>query len=201
MGEGVAVITSRIDVHNVQGRGSFVNNTIWNLFFAMLKSGVLGYGGGPASIPIIQSQVVDSYHFMTQQQFTDALALANTLPGPIATKLATFIGYQTGGILGGLAALLGMVGPTSLAIVLLVNVLALLKGNPYLAGLIAGVRPVVVVLLLQTAWMSSKGSFPDWRMFVIAILAAAALFVFRVSAPIVILTAMLIGAFVLTPAS
>ncbi|PWI57112.1 chromate transporter [Sulfoacidibacillus thermotolerans] len=174
-------------------------NTIWNLFFAMLKSGLLGYGGGPASIPIIQSQVVNEYHFMTQQQFTDALALANTLPGPIATKLATFIGYQTAGIFGGLAALIGMVGPTAIGIVLLVNALSALKGNPHLAGLIAGVRPVVVVLLLQTAWMSSKGSFPDWRMFGIAILAAMALFVFRVSAPLVILAAMMVGAFFLVP--
>ncbi|MCI0182529.1 MAG: chromate transporter [Acidibacillus sp.] len=177
-----------------------MGKTIWNLFFAMLKSGLLGYGGGPASIPIIQSQVVEGYHFMTQQQFTDALALANTLPGPIATKLATFIGYQTGGLLGGFVALVGMVGPTSIGIVLLVNLLGLLKGNPHLAGLIAGVRPVVVVLLLQTAWMSSKGSFPDWRMFAVAVLAALALFVFRFSAPLVILTAMIVGAFVLVPA-
>ena len=177
-----------------------MSNVVWNLFLAMLKSGVLGYGGGPASIPIIQSQVVETYHFMTQEQFTDALALANTLPGPIATKLATFIGYQTGGLLGGFAALVGMVGPTSIAIVLLVNVLASLKGNPHLAGLIAAVRPVVVVLLLQTAWMSSKGTFADWRAFAIAIVAALALFVFRVSTPIVIVAAMLVGVFWLAPA-
>ncbi len=177
-----------------------MSNVVGNLFLAMLKSGLLGYGGGPASIPIIQSQVVETYHFMTQEQFTDALALANTLPGPIATKLATFIGYQTGGLLGGLAALVGMVGPTSIGIVLLVNVLASLKGNPHLAGLIAAVRPVVVVLLLQTAWMSSKGTFPDWRSFAIAAAAALALFVFRVSTPIVIVAAMVLGVFWLAPA-
>lgn len=176
------------------------SNVVGNLFLAMLKSGLLGYGGGPASIPIIQSQVVETYHFMTPEQFTDALALANTLPGPIATKLATFIGYQTGGLIGAIASLVGMVGPTAIGVVLLVNVLGALKGNAHLQGLIAAVRPVVVVLLLQTAWMSSKGSFGDWRSFVIAIAAAAALFVFRVSTPVVILSAMVIGAFWLAPA-
>lgn len=172
---------------------------IWNLFFAMLKSGLLGYGGGPASIPIIQSQVVETYHFMTAQQFTDALALANTLPGPVATKLATFIGYQTGGLLGAFAALVGMVGPTTVGVILLVNVLTALKGNPHLQGLISAVRPVVVVLLLQTAWMSSKGSFGDWKAFAVAIVAAAAMFIFNVSTPIIILCAMVFGAFFMTP--
>lgn len=167
---------------------------------AMLKSGLLGYGGGPASIPIIQSQVVDTYHFMTQQQFTDALAMSNTLPGPIATKLAAFVGYRSGGWAGALAGLIGIIGPTALGVVLLVNLLSALRGNPRLAGLIAGVRPVVVVLLLQTAWMSSKGSFGDWRAFAVAAGAAVALFALRVSAPLVILTAMVVGAVFLAPA-
>lgn len=168
-------------------------STLWNIFLAMIKSGLLGYGGGPASIPIIQSQVVETYHFMTQQQFTDALALSNTLPGPIATKLAAFIGYQTGGLLGALAALIGIVGPTAIGVVVLVNVLSVLKGNVHMNGLISAVRPVVVILLLQTAWMSAKGSFPDWRALTIAVLAAVALFVFRISTPFVILAAMIIG--------
>lgn len=175
-------------------------SVVGNIFLAMLKSGLLGYGGGPASIPIIQSQVVDTYHFMTQQQFTDALAMSNTLPGPIATKLAAFIGYRSGGIWGALVGLVGIIGPTAIGVILLVNVLGALRGNPRLAGLIAAVRPVVVVLLLQTAWMSSKGSFGDWRTFAVAAAAALALFVFRISTPIVILSAMVVGVFFLAPA-
>jgi chromate transporter len=67
---------------------------LWNLFVAFFRASYLGFGGGPAIIPLIQAEAVDNYHWMTNSQFTDSIAVANALPGPIATKIATFIGYQ-----------------------------------------------------------------------------------------------------------
>lgn len=55
---------------------------------------MLGYGGGPGSIPLIHKEVVDKYEWMSDEDFGDLLALANTLPGPIATKLAGYIGHR-----------------------------------------------------------------------------------------------------------
>ena len=62
------------------------------LFWAFFISNILGYGGGPPSIPLIQAEVVDTYKWLTLKEFGDILALANALPGPIATKMATYIG-------------------------------------------------------------------------------------------------------------
>ncbi|HEU4965665.1 MAG TPA: chromate transporter [Bacilli bacterium] len=169
-------------------------SSIWYLFLAMAKTGLLGYGGGPSAIPLIRAEVVENYHWLTEQEFTDALAIANTLPGPIATKLAAFIGFKTAGIFGALAALLGMVGPTAILIVLLVKVLIMFKDSPYLKGLIAAVRPVVVVLLLQTAFQSSKGgTFFDWKPIAVGVAAALAIFWLKIDAPWVILGAMILG--------
>ena len=69
------------------------------IFFAFFIPGILGYGGGPASIPLIEHEVVDQYEWMTTSEFSEVLALGNALPGPIAPKMAGYIGYDIGGIL------------------------------------------------------------------------------------------------------
>jgi len=63
-----------------------------HIFLAFFRVGMLGYGGGPASIPLVHKEVVDKYKWMNEDDFSDVLALANTLPGPIATKMAGYIG-------------------------------------------------------------------------------------------------------------
>ena len=70
-----------------------------NIFLSFFIANLLGYGGGPATIPLIQNEVVNHYHWMSLSEFGDVLAIANALPGPIATKMGGYIGYQLGGIL------------------------------------------------------------------------------------------------------
>ncbi|RKJ34138.1 chromate transporter, partial [Butyricicoccus sp. 1XD8-22] len=70
------------------------------IFLAFFYPGILGYGGGPATIPLIEHEVVENYGWMTTSEFSEVLALGNSLPGPIATKMAGFIGYEVGGVLG-----------------------------------------------------------------------------------------------------
>ncbi|MFD2169883.1 chromate transporter [Tumebacillus lipolyticus] len=175
--------------------------SIWDLFIAMARAGVLGYGGGPSAIPLIRSEVVDRYGWMSDPEFTDALAIANTLPGPIATKLSAFVGYKVAGVLGATSALIGMVAPTAIAVILLLKILLAYKNSPYLKGLIAAVRPVVVVLLLQTAWQSSQGgTFIDWKPILVGVGAMVAIFWLEIDAPYVILAAMVLGVFFFRPA-
>ena len=58
------------------------------LFMAFFRVGMLGYGGGPSSIPLVHKEVVEKYKWMNDDEFADVLALRNTLPGPISTKMA-----------------------------------------------------------------------------------------------------------------
>ena len=64
------------------------------LFISFTKVGVFAYGGGPSMIPLVQEEVVDVNGWMTIEEFTDALAMGYALPGPIATKMAAYIGYK-----------------------------------------------------------------------------------------------------------
>ena len=72
----------------------------WDIFRSFFIANILGYGGGPATIPLIQNEVVNRYDWMSLSEFGDLLAIANALPGPIATKMAGFIGYELGGAIG-----------------------------------------------------------------------------------------------------
>ena len=82
------------------------------IFLAFFIPGIIGYGGGPASIPLIENEVVDTYGWMTTAEFSDTLALGNALPGPIATKIAAYIGYNQAGVLGAGVALFAIIGPS-----------------------------------------------------------------------------------------
>lgn len=64
------------------------------------RVGMLGFGGGPSSIPLVHKEVVEKYKWMNDDEFSDVLALGNALPGPIATKMAGYIGFRVGGFLG-----------------------------------------------------------------------------------------------------
>ncbi len=169
---------------------------LWNIFIAFTRASNLGFGGGPAVIPLIQAEAVNRYSWMTNEQFTDALAVANALPGPVATKLAAYIGYQAQGWLGVLTALLGTIGPTVLAVVLLTNLLMKYTNSPGLKGALKGVRPVVVVLVAQTAFEMGLKSFPNLTTWAIAAVSTACLFWLKIHPAILIVASMVFGLFV-----
>ncbi len=132
----------------------------WALFAGFFKVGILGYGGGPGSISLIQVVTVDEYHWMSNGQFGEILAIGNALPGPIATKMAASIGYQVAGPIGALAALVGVVGPSLVLMLGLYQLLMVYRSNPYIAGLIRGVKPIVIVLLVMLIIDLLPSTFP-----------------------------------------
>ncbi len=119
----------------------------WELFLAFFIPGIVGYGGGPAFIPLIQYEVVDRYGWFSVEEFGKVLALGNALPGPIATKIAGFIGYQLGGIAGASVALFATVAPSLLAMLLMMGVLYKFKDSPRVKKMTALIRPTIAVLL------------------------------------------------------
>lgn len=117
------------------------------IFLAFFIPGVLGYGGGPSSIPLVEQEVVQNYEWMSSQEFAEVLALGNALPGPIATKMAGYIGFEAGGILGSVIAVTATVLPSLLLMVFLAGVLYKMKGTKKFETLTTLIRPVIAVLL------------------------------------------------------
>ena len=117
------------------------------LFLAFLIPGVVGYGGGPASITLIEYEVVNRYGWMTTSQFSEVLALGNSLPGPIATKMSGYIGYEVGGVLGSVIALFATVAPSLILMVLLLSLIYRYKDSPRVKRLSKVVLPAVAILM------------------------------------------------------
>lgn len=119
----------------------------WSIFLAFFIPGILGYGGGPSSIPLVEKEVVDNYGWMTTQEFGEMVALANALPGPIATKMAGYIGYAEGGVLGSFVALFASIAPSLLLMIVLMVTLMKYKDSPKVKNITKLIRPVIAVLL------------------------------------------------------
>ncbi|MEX2535352.1 MAG: chromate transporter [Trueperaceae bacterium] len=132
---------------------------IFKLFYSFAKVGLFGFGGGPSMIPLIQEEVVEIQAWLTREEFLDAFAFGNTLPGPIATKLAGYVGYKVAGVGGAVSGLLGMTVPTIIFMVALAGLYARYREAPALAGFLRGVRPVVIALLLMVVWQFVPSAF------------------------------------------
>ncbi|RSK28917.1 chromate transporter [Bacillus sp. HMF5848] len=119
----------------------------WQIFLAFFIPGILGYGGGPASIPLVENEVVGRYGWLTVSEFSEVLALGNALPGPIATKMAGYIGFEQGGILGSIVAIFATVAPSLILMVGLLSLLYKFKDSPKVKAMTNYVRPTIAVLL------------------------------------------------------
>lgn len=151
------------------------------LFVAFARVGLLGFGGGPAMIPLIQAEVVDGSGWLGRGEFLDAFAFGNALPGPIATKLAGYVGYQVAGWPGALSGLIGITAPTIVMIVALASLYQRHRERRVVQRFLFGVRPVVVALLALVVWdFAPTALAPDgagwgaWPLWLIAVAALAA---------------------------
>lgn len=169
---------------------------LWDLLNAFTRASNLGFGGGPAVIPLIKIEVVDRYHWLTSAEFTDALAVGNALPGPIATKLAGYVGYREAGWLGVLVANIGVILPTVLAVVLLTSFLMKYSNSPVMRGMLRGVRPVVVVLIAKTAVDMGIGSFPNLTTWGIALATVVSIYWLKLHPALIIIISMALGVLV-----
>jgi chromate transporter len=136
------------------------------LLVAFTRVGLFGFGGGPAMIPLIQVEVVDIHGWLSPEEFLDAFAFGNALPGPIATKLAGYTGWQVAGWAGAAVALFGITGPTILMMVGLASLYARFKEHRAVQDFLYGVRPVVIALLALVVWHFAPGALAPlegWR--------------------------------------
>lgn len=164
---------------------------ILKLVWVFLKVGVLGFGGGPGSVGIIQ-QLTVSEGLVTASRFADDLAVGSALPGPLATKLAAAIGFEKAGWLGAVLATLAVVLPSALAMVLLVGWLLAHKEVPWVKGLLMAGKPVALAMLALAIWDLFPGTFQG---ILPVVLFGATVILVRLGLPVapVILGALLVG--------
>lgn len=102
-------------------------------------------------IPLLRIEVVKTNGWMSDEEFMELYAVASSLPGPISTNLAGHFGWRLAGLPGALAGLFGLTLPTGIAIVALGGLYNATKDSSLVQAALAGVRPVVIALLLGVA--------------------------------------------------
>jgi chromate transporter len=107
---------------------------------------------------LMQRETV-SAGWVTTQEFADALAVGNALPGPIAPQVSAFVGYKLAGLPGAVSAVTGTILPTTALMLIMVVFFFQIKDNPNVAAMIKAVRPVVIGLLIWTAYSMTYAVF------------------------------------------
>ena len=170
------------------------------LLLAFLIANLLGYGGGPASIPLVYEEVVNRYGWMTDAEFSNVLAVGNSLPGPIATKMATYVGYQAAGWTGSLVAVAATVLPSGIALIFMINLLRKFRESKAVKGITLLIQPVIAILMLRLTLEIADDAVQSAGILQSLLIAAVALWALhfrKIHPAIVILAAFVYGGFVL----
>lgn len=117
------------------------------LFWSFLQIGLFSIGGGYAAMPLIQAQTVQFHGWLTMNEFTDLVTIAEMTPGPIAVNSATFVGIRIAGLPGALVATLGCIFPSLFIVSLLAFIYYRYKNLSILQSVLSSLRPAVVALI------------------------------------------------------
>ena len=137
--------------------------TLLALLLSFVKVGVFGYGGGPSMIPLVEAEVVDVHHWMNTEEFIDALAMGNALPGPITIKMAAYTGNKIAGIPGAVSATFGIFLPSMVLMLILATLFLQYKNMPQVQATLKAVRPAVVALLAIIVYDMFPSSVTSWH--------------------------------------
>lgn len=121
------------------------------LFLTFFKIGLFTFGGGYAMIPFIHQYAVEKYKWITDDEFLNIIAIAESTPGPIAINSATYIGYKVKGVKGSAMATFGVVLPSVIIIVLIAAFFMQFKDNVWVEYAFKGIRVGVAILVLNAA--------------------------------------------------
>jgi chromate transporter len=160
------------------------------LFFT--KASLFVFGSGLAIVPFLYGGVVQQYHWLTEQQFIDAVAVAMITPGPVVITVG-FIGYLVYGFPGAIAAALGVFVPVYLVVVIAGPFYKKFAGNIYLRAFVRGVTAAATGAIAGAVVVLARRSITDVPTALIALVALALLFKWKVPEPLIILAAGLAG--------
>ena len=130
----------------------------WKLFYTFFKIGAFTFGGGWAMISIIEKEVVDKHKWLNKNEFLDALAISQSLPGILAVNISILTGNKLKGVRGSIAATLGTVLPSFILILLIAIFFAKSYNNPVIERIFKGIRPAVVALIIAPVLTTGKSA-------------------------------------------
>ncbi len=167
--------------------------SLWSIYMQFFKMGVFTFGGGYAMLPILQNEVVEKKHWITQEELLNFYSIGQCTPGMIAVNASSFIGYKLRKLPGLISATLGVISPSIIIILLIAMLLRQYMDNQYVLWAFAGIRISVIALIINTVFDLAQKSLRNYRSIIIFSLAAILLWFCRLSAITIVLLAVIIS--------
>lgn len=121
-----------------------------DLYGAWFRIGLFTFGGGYAMLPMIQKEIIEHYHWATEEEIMDYYAVGQCTPGVIAVNTATFVGYRVKGVRGALISTLGVISPSLLIITVISSLIANFSSCPIVQHALNGIEVAVCVLMFTS---------------------------------------------------
>lgn len=167
-------------------------NKLLDLFLIFLKIGTFTIGGGYAMVPLIEREIVDNKKWIDKNDFIDMLALAQSSPGPIVVNTSIFVGYEIGGVLGSIIAVLGSIVPVFIIMLVIAMYFIGIKDNPIVERIFKGIRPAVVALIAAPIIRMGKNAKINKKNIFVPIVSVLLIVYFKIS-PIYVIIISAIG--------
>lgn len=136
------------------------------LILSFLQVGLFSFGGGYASIALIEEQVVSTHHWLSLQEFNDLITISQMTPGPVALNSATFVGTKIAGLPGAITATLACILPSCIIVGLISYFYFKYKNLSIIQTILKALRPAVIALIACAGLLIISSSFfPDGSTF------------------------------------
>lgn len=129
------------------------------LAYEFFKTGLFAVGGGLATLPFLREISISYPNWYNLNELSNMIAVGNATPGPIGVNMATYAGYSSGGILGGIFATIALVLPSFIVILIVSAVLDKFRSSIYVDGAFKGLRPAVIAMIAVAMLQLGKEVF------------------------------------------
>jgi chromate transporter len=165
----------------------------WEAFWFWVKLGFINFGGPAGQIAIMHRELVENKRWVSEQQYLRTLNFCMLLPGPEAQQVATYIGWRLHGTLGGIVAGSFFIIP-SIFVLLLLSYLAVAYSNvPAITGLLYGVQPVVIAIVVEAVMRIGKRTLNHAVLVAFAVASFVAIYFLSIPFPAVVAAAAILG--------
>jgi chromate transporter len=158
-----------------------------------LRLGTLGFGGPVALCGLMERELVDEKGWLSKTEMREAIAVSQSLPGPLAIQVGIFASYMRGGFWGAWAGGWAFILPNFVIVAALGALYVHFGDLPWMTGVFYGVAPVVIALILHSCWRLSKLGMEDWLQWAIAIAAFLITVILQAEVALVFIGAGVVG--------
>jgi len=169
-----------VDAGAAAAMTSTVPVSLFKLTLFFLKIGSVLFGSGYVLLAFLRADLVDRWHWLTDQQLLDAIAIGQFTPGPVFTT-ATFIGYVIAGSPGAVLATIGIFLPAFVFVLISSPFIPKLRSSSWASGFLDGVNVASLGLMAAVTWQLGRAAVIDWFAAVLALISAVLVFRFKIN--------------------